>query len=57
MSYDDGSKRGFSCHFENGEVKTNLTYVEAIMLFSEAEGTDNPCTVRPPGYGYEYKAP
>ena len=42
MSYDDGSKRGFSCHFEDGVVKTNLTYVEAIMLFSEAEGTDNP---------------
>ena len=58
MTYDDGSKRGYSCHYENGEVKTNLTYVESLILFSEAQGTDNPCSVRPPGYGHDhYNAP
>ena len=58
MSFNDGQKRGYSCHYENGESKTNLTYVEAIVLFSDAEGTDNPCTVRAPGYGHdEYKQP
>ena len=53
MTYDDGSKRGYSCHYKNGESKTNLTYVEAIVLFSEAQETDNPCTVRAPGYGHD----
>lgn len=58
MSFNDGNKRGYSCHYENGEVKTNLTYVEAIVLFSEAEQTDNRCTVRAPGYGNtDYKEP
>ena len=53
MSFNDGQKRGYSCHFENGEVKTNLTYVEAIVLFSDSQETDNPCTVRAPGYGHD----
>ena len=58
MSFNDGQKRGYSCHYENGEVETNLTYVEAIVLFSDAQGTDNPCTVRAPGYGHDnYNAP
>ena len=53
MSFNDGQKRGYSCHYENGEVKTNLTYVESVILFDEAQGTDNPCSVRAPGYGHD----
>ena len=56
--YDDGNKRGYSCHSKDGVVKTNLTYVESVILFDEAQGTDNPCTVRAPGYGHDnYSAP
>ena len=58
MSFDDGQKRGYSCHFKDGRVETNLTYVESIVMFSDAQGTDNPCTIRAPGYGHDdYKAP
>ena len=53
MSFNDGQKRGYSCHYKDGEVVTNLTYVEAIVRFSDAQETDNPCSVRAPGYGHD----
>ena len=51
MSFDDGSKRGYTCHFKDGTKETNLTYLESLRIFDEARESDNPCSVTPPGYG------
>lgn len=49
MSLSDSSKLGWSVVYRDGAVLTNLSYPEAMMYFSEAKETENPCSVRCPG--------
>ena len=49
MSFSDASKLGWSVVYRDGSVLTNLSYPEAMMYFSEAKETENPCSVRSPG--------
>ena len=51
MSFNDGSKLGWSVSYRDGSCLTNLSYPEAMMYFAEAKDTDNPCSVLQPGYG------
>ena len=48
---DEGSKRGYVCHYRDGKKVTNLTYLESLELFNEDLETANPCSITPPGYG------
>jgi hypothetical protein len=47
--YNDGSSLGWSVMYRDGTLLTNLSYPEAMMYFSEAKETNNPCCVRMPG--------
>ena len=51
MSFNDGSKLGWSVAYRDGTTLRNLSYPEAMMYFAEAKETDNPCAVLQPGYG------
>lgn len=51
MEFNDGSKLGWSVSYRDGNFLTNLSYPEAMLFFSEAKDTDNPCSVLMPGYG------
>ena len=53
MTFSDSSKLGWSVVYRDGEVLTNLSYPEAMLYFSEAKESENPCSVRPPGYGQQ----
>lgn len=56
---NEESGRGWTCHFKDGTNKTNLTYLESLIIFDESLKTDNPCSVTPPGAHSKdaYKAP
>ena len=47
--FNDASPLGWSVMYRDGTLLTNLSYPEAMLYFSEAQETDNPCCVRMPG--------
>ena len=53
MTFDDGSKLGYTCVYRDGTKVTNLSYADSLLLFEEAHNTDNPCSIRAPGYGMD----
>ena len=52
-NYNDGSKFGYTCVYEDGTKVTNLSYLDSLELFDKARDTDNPCSIQAPGFGMD----